>query len=142
MTDTIDIAASGEARLKSRRARFYRFCALGFAGGIVTGFATGFASDLYAEGVVPTWVLYLFWALALAGFAWFTVEYFRRVDELDVMDNLWASLVALYFYLVALPSWWLFHDMELVPEVNHVAIYLATAAAYFIIYGVRKLGLR
>ena len=91
---------------------------------------------------MPAWAFYVLWGLALASFSWFTWEYFRRVDELDVLDNLWASLIAFYFYFVAMPSWWLFHDLGLAPEVNHIAIYIATAAVMTIVYILRKIGLR
>lgn len=142
MTDAIDMNPSGEARLKSRRNRLWRFCGIGFAVSVAVGFATGFAADLFEAGTLPGWIFFIAWGLAMASFAWFTWEFFRRVDELDRMDNLWAGTVALYFYLAALPSWWLFHDIGLVPETNHYVIYAATALVFFSAYGLRKLGLR
>ncbi|WP_120078603.1 hypothetical protein [Aurantiacibacter odishensis] len=141
MTDTSE-TLSGEARLKIRRNRFWTFCALGFAVAIVAGFVTGYAADLLVDGVLPGWSFFLMWGVALVSFTWFTWSYFRRVDELDLLDNLWASLIAFYFYFVAMPSWWLFHDLGLAPEVDHIAIYFATAVVMFAAYGLRKLGLR
>lgn len=141
MMETID-TLSGEARLKSRRNRFLRFCGLGFVIALATGFFTGFASDLYSDGTLPGWTLFVAWAVAVAGFIWFSWEYFRRVDELDLLDNLWCSLVAFYVYMIALPSWWLFHDLGLAPEIDHSVIYFATFGAAGVAYGLRKLGLR
>lgn len=142
MTDTNDIAMSGEARLKSRRYRFFRFCAIGFAAAFVTGLATGYAGDLLRDGTVPAWLFYVVFGITLASLSWFTWEYFRRVDELDLLDNLWASMIAIYFYIVALPSWYLFHDLDLVGEPNQVIIYIATSVVLLASYGLRKLGLR
>lgn len=141
MTDTPE-ALSGEQRLQARRKRLWLFCAGGFAAAMAVGFVTGLASDLFAAGTLPAWSLYLLWVLALACFTWFSWEYFRRVDELDVMDNLWAAMFAFYFYAAGMPTWWLFHDMGLVAEVDHIAIYLGSGAVFFIAYGLRKLGLR
>lgn len=137
-TDTL----SGEAQLKSRRNRFLRFCGLGFVIALATGFFTGIAGDLFREGTVPGSILYAAWAIAVAWFCWFSWEYFRRVDELDLLDNLWCSLVGLYVYAIALPSWWLFHDLGLAPEIDHAAIYFATLGAAGVAYALRKLGLR
>ncbi|MGB3796347.1 MAG: hypothetical protein WA957_08585 [Alteraurantiacibacter sp.] len=133
---------SGEARLRSRRNRFWTFCIMGFAVAIVAGFVTGYAANLFGDGVLPSWSLFLLWGITQASFTWFTWSYFRRIDELDLLDNLWAALVAFYFYFVAMPSWWLFHDVGLAPEVDHLAIYFATAVVMFATYVLRKLGLR
>ena len=141
MTDTSD-TLSGEARLKSRRNSLWRFCAIGTGIAAGVGLVTGYAGGLYEDGTVPAWTLFAAWVVAVASFAWFTWEYFRRVDELDVLDNLWCCLFALYFYMVAYPSWWLFHDLGLAPEINHMAIYVATLCLGGIVYCARKLGLR
>jgi len=142
MTDATDTAMSGEARLKSRRKRLIRFCAVAFIISAVAGLATGVVSDLYDDGVLPGWSIFVCWGIALAGFVCFTWEYLRRVDELDLLDNLWACLVGFYFYIVAMPSWYLFEDLGLAPAVNHLVIYAATFGASVVAYIFRKLGLR
>ncbi|QZH74852.1 MAG: hypothetical protein JY451_14570 [Erythrobacter sp.] len=135
-------ALSGEARLKARTRKFWTFLALGFALSLAIGFFTGTAGALYEGGTLPGWTIYALWGVALAGFSWFTWEYFRRVDELDLMDNLWAAIIAFYFYVLAMPSWWLFNDLGLAPEPDHIVIYFSTVLVMFIAYGLRKLGLR
>lgn len=142
MTDAIDTALSGEARLKAQRNRFWSFCAAGLAVAVAVGFGTGWVSDLFLQGKLPGWSMYLAWGLALTSFAWFTRIYFRRVDELDLLDNLWACMIGFYFYAIAMPSWWLFASLGLAPEVNHIMIYLAAFVITFAAYGFRKLGLR
>ncbi|RIV88817.1 hypothetical protein [Aurantiacibacter zhengii] len=141
MTDKTD-TFSGEARLKSRRNSLWRFCAIGTGIAAGVGLVAGYAGGLYADGTLPAWALFATWVVAVMSFAWFSWEYFRRVDELDMLDNLWCCLFGLYFYIVAFPSWWLFHDLGLAPEINHVAIYLATLGIGAVVYIARKLGLR
>ncbi len=142
MTESNETALSGEARLKARTRKFWSFCALGFGVALAVGFVTGSAGSLYEAGTLPGWLIYTLWGVALAGFGWFTWEYFRRVDELDLMDNLWAGIIGFYFYMVAFPSWLMFHDIGLVREPDQVVIYLATVFVMFAAYGLRKLGLR
>jgi hypothetical protein len=142
MTKPDEATLSGETRLKARTRKFWAFCALGFALSLVIGFFTGTAGALYEEGTLPGWSIFALWAVAMAGFGWFTLEYFRRVDELDLMDNLWAAIIAFYFYVVVAPSWWMFHDLGLLGEPDQILIYFATVIVMFIAYGLRKLGLR
>jgi hypothetical protein len=106
------------------------------------GFVSGYTVDLVATGTLPPFTVYAFLALGLAGFCWFSYDYFRRVDELDLADNLWASLFGLYFYICALPCWTFLYDAQLAPEPNNWAIYIATFAFTFIVYSIRKLGWR
>ncbi|MDF1833682.1 MAG: hypothetical protein P1U62_02225 [Alteraurantiacibacter sp. bin_em_oilr2.035] len=142
MTNTNDRAITGEARLKARRNRLWAFSGMGFLIAIIVGLATGFAGDLYEDGSLPAWSIYAIWALVVAAFTWFTISYFRRVDELDLMDNMWATLIAFYFYVVAMPSWYMFDIIGLAGTPQDKVIYLATLAVMFIAYGARKLGLR
>lgn len=142
MTDKTKTELSGEARLQARRARFWRFCFIGFAVALVFGGLTGYLQDHVRDGTVPLWVMVALWVVLVAGFAWYTVGYFRRVDELDLQDNLWAAMIGFYFFAAALPSWLLFHDLDVFPEPNSIIIYAATMAVMFAAYGLRKLGLR
>ncbi len=141
MTDS-NYAASGESRLKTRRNRLWRFCAIGVAIAAAIGFSTGYVSEMYEADMVPGWLLVAAWALGVVCFIWFSWGYYRRVDELDLLDNLWCCLVGLNFYIVALPSWWLFHDIGLAPQIDHFVIYFATMIIAFAAYGLRKLGVR
>ncbi len=142
MTDMTDSVNSGETRMKIRRNRFYRFVALGMGASAILGIALGYTSDMFTDGRLPAWLLFALLALALVGCTWFCWSYFHRVDELDVMDNLWAALISIYFYMAAAPIWWLLHDVGVAPEVNHFAVYLATLGVNIATYSLRKLGLR
>ena len=133
------VAPSGELRLKQRRRTFIRFALLGMAAALGAGFALGWT--LGADMMQP-WLAILGMIALAALFAWFTVEYFRRIDELDLLDNLWASTVGAYFYALALPAWYLAHEAGAAPPIDHWLIYGATFTAVLIAYIARKLGVR
>lgn len=142
MMDTNNAAMSGEARLQARRAAFWRYTFFAFAVALVVGGITGFAQDQVRAGTIPAWALVAFWAFIVGWFIWFTIGYFKRVDELDLQDNLWAAIAGFYFYAAALPSWYLFYDVGVLGEPNQYVIYGAAMVVMFTVYGLRKLGLR
>ena len=80
-------------------------------------------------------------AVALA-FAWFTYDYFRRVDELDRMDNLWAHLIGFYGGLIVFGVWYFLAELDLAAKPSAVATVAIMAGLTFVAYGLRKLGLR
>ncbi|WP_324260301.1 hypothetical protein U4960_08900 [Altererythrobacter sp. H2] len=133
---------SGEARLKARRSAFFRYVALALLAGFVAGMMSGVAAAFVAEGILPGGLLIALWAVVILGFAWFTRDYFRRIDELDLLDNLWASTIGLYTYIVVFGSWYLFHDVGLASEPDQYAVMAATLIATTIAYLARKAGLR
>ena len=141
MTET-DVAGSGEARLRTRRNAFLRYFALMLLAGFVAGMLSGVAAAMVEAGTLPQGVLIGLWAITVALFAWFCRDYFRRIDELDLMDNLWASTIGLYGYLVVFASWYLFHDIGLAPPPDQVAVVLATLGITTAAYLARKAGLR
>lgn len=137
-----DANLSGEDRLKRRRARLARFGVLGFVAGVIGGFATGALGRMAASGDIPTAVLAILWAAIMATAIWFTRDYFRQIDELDLLDNLWASTIALYAFLIAAGSWYVFHDIGLAPPPSFELLALFTFAILLVAYGLRKLGWR
>ena len=80
--------------------------------------------------------------ISLIGLIWISKLYFQKVDELDLADNLWASLMGLYFYFAALPVWWVVNEAGLTRYPNQWTIYIATLAFTFAAYLARKLGWR
>lgn len=127
---------------RTRRRKFWGVLGgLAIAGGI-TGFAWGFL------GVNPDWrgaaraypaVVYLIVGAEIIAFAYGSWVFFRNVDEVEVTDNLWASLVGLYVYSVLLPSWALLAYLEVAPEPSHWVIYAATLVSAGIVYSWLKL---
>lgn len=142
MTDSTDSTITGEQRLRSRRNKFWTYCALGFVIAAAAGAVSGLAGQGFKDGVLPLWALIACWAAVAIGFVWFTRDYYSRVDELDLSDNLWANTVALYGYLVLLGSWQFFHEAGLVIEPQQWIIAGATLGILFLSYFARRLGLR
>ena len=141
MTDT-DTALSGEARLKAKRSAFFRCFGLALLAAFVGGMMSGVAAAMVEDGTLPGGVLIAVWATVIALFAWFCRDYFRRIDELDLMDNLWASTIGLYGYVVVFGTWFLFHDVGIAPAPDQTAIMLATLGIATAAYIARKLGWR
>ena len=142
MTATNDNTVSGEQRLKARRSSFVRYLAIVMAASLAMGFATGRIEKLIQSGALAPWVMIVVITLLVAFFAWFAVDYFKRVDELDMQDNLWSSLIAFYFFLVAAPTWLFLHEAGLVPQPDLWVIWAVTVAFSLAVYGARKLGWR
>jgi Na+-driven multidrug efflux pump len=144
MTEPDASPGVGERAFRENRKRLWRlvwlgvgisFC-IGLASGFIAGFTEGWEN---AGGSAISWIVWPVLAIGIWGFVLFTRGYFRRVDELDVQDNLWASLIGLYFYLAALPCWMLLHKVGQLPPPDHWILWGATFLSACIAYGWRKL---
>jgi hypothetical protein len=133
----------GERLHAQRRKRFWSIMAslvvVGLLAGFLSGFASGFMDARGGQGhpaltiVGAIGVVLLSFAAAYGSWLFFV-----SVDEVEVMDNLWASLIGFYAYAIAFPAWWALWKIRAVDEPNHWLIYgfamlIATAA-----YGYRK----
>ena len=141
MTDN-DTALSGEARLKAKRNAFFRYFGLALLAGFVAGMLSGVAAALVEDGILPRGVLIALWGATVGLFVWFCRDYFRRIDELDLMDNLWTSTIGLYGYVMVFGTWYLFHEIGMAPPIDQIAVMLATLAITTVAYIARKLGWR
>lgn len=133
---------SGEARLKARRSAFWRYVALSLAVSFTVGITAGMAAGLVSKGILPTALMIVLWLLTMIGFAWATRDYFRRIDEVDLQDNLWASTIGLYVYVVTLGSWVVFNEIDVLPAPQQYIIAAITFSSALVAYGIRKLGWR
>ncbi len=133
---------SGEARLhqRSRRIRNVWIAALsvGFLGGMAFGLADGGALPLSPA---------LFWtllALVAGGVVAVNVWFIRRVDELEVMDNLWASFVGVIAHILIGAGWVAAAARGYAPAPDVPAVLMATLVvtllAYFGLKLRRRLG--
>lgn len=141
MTDN-DPALSGEARLKAKRNAFLRYFGLAMLAGFIGGMMSGVAAAMVEDGSLPRSVLIAIWTVTVGLFVWFCRDYFRRIDELDLLDNLWASTIGLYGYVVVFGTWYLFHDVGIAPAPDQIVIMLATLAIATAAYLARKAGWR
>ena len=133
---------SGEVRARARRNAFYRYLALAFLVALLVGLVSGVLLAGGSNGDIPQWVSLLTIVVVAIGFAWFTRDYFRRVDELDLMDNLWAHLVGFYGGLIVTSVWVFVALLGLAEMPGALAVVLSMSLLTVIAYGLRKLGLR
>lgn len=142
MTANEDLPVSGEERFRKRRKSFFTYVGVAMLVALGAGIASGALAANVSLGNAPVWLFFAVWVIMLVAFVWFTRDYFRRVDELDLMDNLWASLAALYTYVVVYGSWYLFASLDIAPPINADVIFWTTMGAMLVAYGIRKLGWR
>ncbi|WP_370176969.1 hypothetical protein [Alteriqipengyuania sp.] len=136
------VETSGEERLKSRRKRFWRYLGIAMVGAILAGLVSGTMTSLAENDFLPRWAALIAVAVVAVGFAYFTRDYFRRIDELDLMDNLWAHLTGLYGGLIVFAVWYFLAQLEYSGEPSAFAIIVAMMLITGASYGLRKLGLR
>ncbi len=133
----------GERLHAQRRKRFWQIVGglalAGAVGGFVSGFVMGYADAGGME--LPGWAstaaaaaLILTAILAAYG-SW---RFFVSVDELEVADNLWASLIGFYAYGLLFPTWWLLHRMGEAPEPHDWIIFGVALGTSTLAYLVRK----
>lgn len=137
-----DYETSGEQRHKSRRSAFFRYVAIAFAVALVAGAVTGVGASMVKVGDLPLGVLIAIWFVVTIAFIWFSRDYFRKVDELDLSDNLWACTIGLYGNMIAYGTWWFFNHAGALTEPDAGAIFWITFALTAVAYFARRLGLR
>lgn len=129
---------SGEQRHRARRRAFWSFSLAGIVIALPVGMSLGYLLRQGAEGDYSIAAALIAVALAVAGFVWFSIGYYRRIDELDLADNLWAGFIALHVLLVAYPIWKMLELLRLAPPPSPDLLWLGTIGASFTAYGWRK----
>jgi hypothetical protein len=133
----------GERLHNARRKRFWKIVGwLAIAGG-VGGFVSGFAAG-YADGSgkpLPDWMLTaatvaIVFSVVIGAYA--SWRYFAAVDEVEIADNLWSSLVGFYVFGFLFPAWWMLHWVGRAPAPDAGIIYAAAMLSAVAAYGVRK----
>ena len=142
MTDNNAPGLSGEDRLRSRRMKFWRYLAIVMVGFMIAGFFSGYAKASFDSGDLPIWVPLVLGAITGLALIWFTWDYFRRVDELDLMDNLWSHLIGQYAAGLTFMGWYLLGELGITTYPTAVGIVFVMIGSTFVAYGLRKLGLR
>jgi len=129
----------GEQLHARRRRKFWiilgSLALLGAIAGFFSGFTVGLADAKGAEVSAGMRALgaagILLLAAATAFGSW---KFFTSVDEVEVADNLWASLIGFYAYAILFPAWWLLARIRLIGSPDEWVIYgvamLTATAAY------------
>jgi hypothetical protein len=106
----------------------------GFAGGYLVGY-NEVAGEPLSISPLSAWIAVLMIGAAFVIGSWI---YFREVDEVDLVDNLWGSTVGFYVYSILFGGWIALDFLDAAPTVNHIAIFWVTLAAASGAYLYRK----
>jgi hypothetical protein len=133
----------GERLYAQRRRRFWMLLASLALLGAISGFVAGFVAGLGDARGMTEVPLYgtiggagvILMAILVAYFSW---RFFDSVDEVEVADNLWGSLIGFYTYAILFPAWCALNHLGKAPEPNHWIIYGASMLTATGAYGYRK----
>ena len=133
----------GERLHAQRRKQFWQLLGvlaligmvLGFVSGFVTGFADARGSDISPELRTIGAAGVVLGAILTAYASW---KFFVSVDEVEVADNLWGSLIGFYAYAILFPLWWALNKLDRAPEPDQWLIYGVSMSVALAAYGVRK----
>src|SRR4030095_16799475 len=133
----------GEQLHAQRRRRFWVILGwllvIGLLAGFLSGFAAGFIDASQGEGHPAMMIVGAIGVVLLClGGVYGSWRFFTSVDEVEVADNLWASLIGLYAYAILFPAWWLLESIRLVGPPAQGGIYAATMLTATAAYLYRK----
>ena len=134
----------GERLHQTQRKRFWRnLLAVGLAGAPI-GFAVGFGAG-YSRGDLdafwnwaPDWLVIGLLGFAIVGFSFGTWRFYRSIDEVELLDNLWSSLAAYYVFALLFPVWWVLGKAGISGEPNYWIIFFAALVLGLATYLFRK----
>jgi hypothetical protein len=131
-------------RLHAQRRKHFWLIILGLGAiGFVAGLLSGVIEDLSdggAAGLDPRMATAAAAGVILAAIAsvYGSYRFFVSVDEVEVADNLWGSLIGFYAYAILLPVWWALEKLGRAPEPDQWLIYGASMIVALAAYGYRK----
>ena len=135
-------AGEGERLYAAQRKRFWMTIgALAFVGGLVGilgGFIWNFGdgpATLSPELIAAVSIGVIIAAVLTAYGSW---RYFVSVDEVEVADNLWGSLIGFYAYSILFPTWWALWKLDQVSEPDDWSIFFTAMFVALAAYGWRK----
>ena len=126
---------SGERKLRAQARRraipIVLMLLLGFALGLGLGLSSA------RDGRWPALPPALVWigvALIAVTAGILTLVWLRRVDEVEVTDQLWSGFFALQVFAIGAPCWELLAATGAGPPVNRHAVYVSTFVVMTLVY--------
>jgi drug/metabolite transporter (DMT)-like permease len=126
--------ASGERKLRAQEVRRATPQVLLVVLGLVAGIVLALSEENWLPRLPPAlaWVGAALLAAAVVGL---NAIWIRRVDEVEISDQLWSSFVGLQAFILTATCWELLAATGAAPPVHRYGLYLATftatCAAYF-----------
>ncbi len=138
MTDDRGVGERQERAKRNRTWTYY--AALALAGGVVGFVFAQYETDgaVWADGTIPPTVavgLALVTAVAIIGGCIFMK---RRMDEVELQNNLYAGAAASIIVMTGYPVWYLLWKGQLVPEPSHRIMFAALYLVMVVTYLIRK----
>ena len=137
-------AMEGEQRHAEHRRRFWRTLGIAGIGGIPVGFAVGFGAgytggdfDAFWNWAPDSLVIGLL-AFSLAAILYGSWRFYKSIDEVELLDNLWASSAAYSAYVLLFPLWWVLAKTDMAPPPNDWVIFLVALGSGLAFYLGRK----
>ena len=144
MGDAMTSTGEGERREARRRRIFWLSVGGLFAGGMVMGVFTGFTAahnDVAFEEIwtqIPQRLAIGVIAVSVALFVYGCWRFYKAIDEVELVDNLWGSTASYYVYAILFPVWWALGKANVLPEPSDWGIYFAALGGGGIVYLWRK----
>lgn len=141
MTERDENLGDGERAERRRRRRFWGLVATLLLAGMIAGGVAGFFMQQEAANgtavLTPTlaWVAIIVMAALFIALCWI---YAVSIDEVDLLDNLWASTAGFYVYAILYPSWVGLAAAKAAPPVDHMAIFFTSVVGGTLAYLYRK----
>lgn len=131
----------GERLHAAKRKRFWWMLGGLAAIGALAGAVGQTAIELSNGESVPSWAA--MWGAVGVGVVALLVtigswRFFANVDELELADNLWSSLIGFYWYAILFPSWWALNKLGFVPVPDQWAIFISAMLVSCAVYFFRK----
>ena len=135
-------AGEGERLYADQRKRFWAIIAGLALIGALTGFVGAFIiqHEHFGTGASPQMLTLAAAGIVLVAFlsAYASWRFFATVDELELADNLWGSLIGFYAYAILFPVWWALNAIGRAPEPDDWLIYLFSVTVALAAYAYRK----
>lgn len=137
------MTGEGERLEAQRRRKFMRTVAVIAAAGSIGGFIFGFVHGRSAATGIPIGdtarsIAAAALVISAVGGAYGCWRFFITADEVEVADNLWASLVGVCLYVILFPTWWALSWLKFVPEPVGWIIFAAVMLSIVATYSVRR----
>lgn len=132
---------SGEQIERKLRRRFWAtivaFLLIGAVGGSLAGWSMAMSEQGRQAALSPVMV----WSLLGGMLAAFWIGcwiYYRSIDEVDLLDNLWGSTAGFSVYVTLFGSWQFLNLFDVAAEPDHQGIFAASMIAAMAVYLWRK----